>query len=54
MTTKLNIKIFEAPDIPGVWVAHCVNYDVISQGNSPVHAFEMVIEALQMILDEIN
>ncbi|NOU33335.1 MAG: hypothetical protein HOO96_36015 [Polyangiaceae bacterium] len=45
----------EAPDLPGQWVAHCLDFDVISQGNSPTHAFQMIAEAANMFaLHELN
>ncbi len=37
------------------WVAHCLDVDVVSYGDSPKHAFEMVCEATVMvILDDLN
>jgi predicted RNase H-like HicB family nuclease len=44
--------IARAPDVPDQWVAHCPNFDVVSQGDSPWHAFEMVREATQMVIAE--
>ena len=37
-------------DIPGVRVSHCLNFDVMSQGETPQHAFEAGCEAVEMIL----
>lgn len=49
------IVIKPAYDIPGQWVAHCLNVDVISQGNSAEHSFEMNLEAVaQVIVDDLT
>lgn len=41
-----------AEDVPGEWVAHCLEVDVVSQGSSLNHAFEMVAEAVAMVVTE--
>ena len=52
---QLHGVVFQAPDVPGQWVAHCLDVDVISQGDSPQHAFQMLFEALFLTLvDDIN
>lgn len=38
--------------IPGKWSAHCLDTDVVSQGTSLSHAFRMIVEAVEMILEE--
>jgi predicted RNase H-like HicB family nuclease len=44
-----------APDLPGQWVAHCLEFDVVSQGNSMMEALEMVFEATQAVIcDDLN
>jgi predicted RNase H-like HicB family nuclease len=49
------IYITRAEDIEGCWVAHCVDFNIISQGDSPQQALEMVREALGMTLaDDLN
>ncbi|MGE0547639.1 MAG: type II toxin-antitoxin system HicB family antitoxin [Kofleriaceae bacterium] len=43
-----------AEDIPGVWVSHCLNFDVIAQGNDPIEARNHLREAVQMaVLDDL-
>lgn len=32
------------------WVAHCLNWDLISQGDSPKHAIMMIFEAIVMTI----
>lgn len=41
-----------ADDIPGVWVGHCLDLDVVTQGDSPEHALRMVHEASAMTLSD--
>jgi hypothetical protein len=43
-----------AADVPGQWVAHCLELDVVTSGNSIRHAFEMAAEAsLMTVLDDV-
>lgn len=49
---NLKVLIHEASDIPGQWVAHCLNLDVISQGNSPAEARDNVEEAILIVLND--
>lgn len=49
------VLIHRAEDLPSVWVAHCLDFDVVSQGDSPLHALDMVIEAVVMVAcDDLN
>ena len=44
-----------AEDVPGEWVGHCLELDVISQGTSLRHAMSMLGEACFMTLsDDVN
>jgi len=44
-----------AEDVPGCWVAHCLDFDIMSIGDSPQHALEMVREAVGLALaDDLN
>jgi len=44
-----------AEDVRGQWVAHCLDLDAVTQGDSPSHALNMAIEASSMILlDDIE
>ncbi len=50
-----SIVVAPAEDIAGVWVGHCLDLDVISQGNSATEAFEAVIEAVAMaVTDDLD
>lgn len=49
------LHVHPAEDIDGEWVAHCLDLDVVSQGNSLKNAFDMVIEAtLMVVCDDLN
>jgi predicted RNase H-like HicB family nuclease len=36
------------------WVALCVEYEIASQGDSEQHALEMIKEAVELHLEDIN
>ncbi|MGK4001529.1 hypothetical protein WMF31_02815 [Sorangium sp. So ce1036] len=38
-----------AEDVPGQWLAHCLDIDVMTQGNSLLHAVRMLFEAVVMV-----
>lgn len=42
--------IQRAEDIEDQWIAHCLDVDVVTQGSSAQHAFEMVYEATRSVL----
>lgn len=49
------VYISKAESIPGCWVAHCLDFNIVSQGQSPLQALEMVREALGIALaDDLN
>jgi len=41
-----------AEDVPGEWVAHCLEFDVVTQGRNARHAFEMASEAVAMVISD--
>ena len=44
-----------ACDVPDQWVAHCLELDVVTQGNDLDHACKMLLEACAMVLlDDIE
>lgn len=47
----LQVLVSRAPDVPGEWVAHCLNLDVISQGRSVREAIDAVCEAVTMVVE---
>lgn len=46
------IVLKPSADLPGQWVAHCLDYDLVSQGNSLHHATDMIIEALILVFED--
>ena len=46
------VLVHPAEDLPGTWVAHALDFDVISQGESAKHAMMMIVEAVGMVLEE--
>lgn len=40
----------EVDDAP--WVAHCLDWDLVSQGTGPRHAIAMIAEAIQMVAED--
>jgi predicted RNase H-like HicB family nuclease len=48
------VLIERSVDIDG-WVGHCLEFDIVSQGDSPQHALAMVKEATGIcLLDDLN
>lgn len=45
----LNIVVSPAEKLEGQWVAHCIEWDLVTQGNSPAHAVAMLGEAMTML-----
>jgi len=41
-----------ADDVPDTWTAHCLEFDVVSVGNSAEHAVDMVVEAAAIVIEE--
>ena len=49
---EFSVLIQAAPDVEGQWLAHCLNWDVVSQGDSPKHALEMIVEAIIIAIED--
>jgi predicted RNase H-like HicB family nuclease len=44
-----------AEDLDGLWVSHCLNFDVISQGDTPQEALASLREAVAMtVVDDLE
>lgn len=41
-----------APDVPGLWTAHCLDWDLVTQGTSLAHAVAMMVELLALTVTE--
>lgn len=46
------VQIERAEDLPGVWIAHCLDFDLVTQGSSIKHAVDMAYEAITMVVEE--
>lgn len=49
---EFSVLIRPAPELEGQWVAHCLNWDLVSQGSSPSHAASMIAEAILLAIRE--
>jgi hypothetical protein len=43
---------YPSEELPKQWIAHCLNLDIVTQGNSLKHAINMLLEAVQLILED--
>ena len=49
------VYISRAESVPGEWIAHCLDFDIVTQGSSPQQALAMAREAVEMcIADDLN
>ncbi len=51
-TFVLTFVVKPSEEIPGRWIGHCLELDVVSEGSSYAHALEMVLEATGMIVKD--
>lgn len=52
---EFSFLIHQEKSLEGQWVAHCLNLDLVSQGNSPAHAIRMILEATSIaVLDDLE
>jgi predicted RNase H-like HicB family nuclease len=49
---EFSVLVRRAPDVEGQWIAHCLNWDLVSQGDSPSDAFQMIGEAVVLATQE--
>jgi hypothetical protein len=52
LTLNLWVHAHPADDAADQWVAHCLDLDVVSQGDNLAHALQMVAEASAMVVAE--
>lgn len=45
----LRVVLYPAPDLPGQWIAHGLETDVVTQGDTAEHALAMMADALQTL-----
>lgn len=56
-TFETNYWVLVKPsvDLPGQWTAHCLDFDIVTQGESVEHAMAMIQEAVEIcICDDLN
>lgn len=46
------IVVRRAPDIPGIWIAHCLDLNVLSEGESLSEAIESIPEAVAIVVGD--
>lgn len=46
----LRVVLYPAPGLPGQWIAHGLETDLVSQGDSAEHALAMMADALQTLM----
>lgn len=49
---RLHAVIYPAEDLPGQWIAHCLELDVVTQGDSAEDAVAMLDDALRTLAYE--
>jgi len=47
----LRVVVYPAPDLKGQWIAHGLETDIVTQGDSPEHAIEMMADAFKTTID---
>jgi len=45
----LRVVLYPAPDLKGQWIAHGLETDLVTQGDSAEHALAMMADALQAL-----
>jgi hypothetical protein len=52
--TNLSVLVTPSSSVPGQWVAHCLNLNIVTQGDSIQHALMMAREAVgQVVADDL-
>jgi predicted RNase H-like HicB family nuclease len=49
---QFSVLVRRDEELPDQWVAHCLSWDLVSQGDSPAHALKMVCEAIGLVIEE--
>jgi hypothetical protein len=49
---EFSLLLYPAKDLLGQWIAHCLNWDLVSQGSSPSDATRMLAEAIVIAIEE--
>ena len=49
---RITLIIEPAPDVPGVWLAHYQELNVLSEGENPTEAAISVLEAAKIVMED--
>jgi len=48
---NVTVLLKPAADLPGVWTAHCLHLDLVTQGDGFIGAMAAIREAVQLVVD---
>ena len=51
-SVDLWLMLEPSTELPGQWVSQCLNWGLVSQGNSPRQAFEMILECIALTVED--
>ena len=51
LTLPFHVLVYPAPDIHGQWIAHCLELDLIAQGDSNEHARDVLDDQFRVLLE---
>jgi predicted RNase H-like HicB family nuclease len=51
VTFPLHVLVYPAPDLDGQWIAHCLELDLVAQGDSDAEARENFADAFRVLVD---
>ena len=51
VTVPFHVLVYPAPDVEGQWIAHCLELDMIVQGDSDEHARTVLLDQFQVLLE---
>lgn len=46
------VLVVPADSVPSEWVAHCLDFDIVSQGTSAEEAFDQILDAVSVCLSD--
>jgi hypothetical protein len=51
VTLPFHVLVYPAPDVEGQWIAHCLELDMIAQGDSNEHARAVLDDQFHVLLE---
>jgi hypothetical protein len=49
---RVSVTVESAPDVPGKWVAHCLDFNTLSQADDPETAMRLALDAACEVVEE--